>query len=84
MQSKMPSNVFWDWSPDIWGWMPDRQRWAPDHGLPREPAYMEVSTDPAPPREAYDSGEKLFGMASMETSALKDPISRASACRTER
>lgn len=54
MQSKMPSNVFWDWSPDIWGWMPDRQRWAPDHGLPREPAYMEVSTDPAPPREAYD------------------------------
>lgn len=46
--------MIWDWTPDIWGWMPDRGRWSPAYGQPREPAYLEISTDAAPQRETYD------------------------------
>lgn len=44
----------WDWTPDVWRWMPGRGRWSPAYGQPREPAYLEISTDAAAPREAYD------------------------------
>ncbi|WP_084466256.1 MULTISPECIES: helix-turn-helix domain-containing protein [unclassified Aminobacter] len=54
MREERQSKVIWDWTLDIWGWMPDRGRWSPAYGQPREPAYLEISTDAEPPHEAYD------------------------------
>lgn len=48
-----------DWPQSVWAWSPKVGRWQPEHGKPKQPVCVEVSTDEAPPCEAFDYWRNL-------------------------